>query len=63
VLHAFNKHPAWEEANLIARTIASLAPSSEDLPRVLDQALRWIEKAELTPRLRGLELSGEIDIS
>lgn len=61
VLLAFNRHPAAEEANLIAGTIASLGPSSDDLPSVLDRVLLWTEKAAATPRLKGLELSGEID--
>jgi len=59
VLLAFKKHPASEEAKLIAKTIASLAPSSHDLPSILNQVLLWTEKAEATRRLKGLEFSGK----
>lgn len=45
----------------IAVIIASLASSSDDLPSVLDRVLLWTEKAAAKPRLKGLELSGEID--
>ena len=62
VLLAFNKHPASEEANLIAQAIASLAFSSVETSSVLDQVLRWTEKAELAPRLRGLEFSGKYEV-